>query len=63
MQRGKPTVIIVATPSIDEAHIQPPDISAVVTTITRENLKELFSNRNLAFLATLSKDGSPPMLL
>jgi general stress protein 26 len=35
------------------------DISAGTTKLSKEELQLLFQGRNLAFLATLSKDGSP----
>jgi hypothetical protein len=35
------------------------DISAGTTKLNEEDLHHLFQHRNLAYLATLSKDGSP----
>jgi PPOX class probable F420-dependent enzyme len=43
------------SPSTDKAD----DISAGTTKLSEEELRFLFQGRNLAFLATLSKDGSP----
>jgi PPOX class probable F420-dependent enzyme len=59
MQRNKPTVDIFDDLPSSTADLQSPDLSAGVTTITKENISELFGRRNLAFVATLSKDGSP----
>jgi predicted pyridoxine 5'-phosphate oxidase superfamily flavin-nucleotide-binding protein len=59
MQRNKPTVDVIDDLPSDTANLQSPDLSAGVTTITNENISELFGRRNLAFVATLSKDGSP----
>jgi len=59
MQRNKPTVDVIDDLPSDTANLQSPDLSAGVTTITKENISELFGRRNLAFVATLSKDGSP----
>ncbi len=59
MQRNKPTVDIIDDQTSDTANLQSPDLLAGITTITRENISELFGRRNLAFVATLSKDGSP----
>jgi hypothetical protein len=36
-----------------------PELSAGTTKLSKEELQFLFQGRNLAFLATLSKDGSP----
>jgi PPOX class probable F420-dependent enzyme len=51
-------------PSVDIDDVGPftdkaDDISAGTTKLTEEELRFLFQGRNLAFLATLSKDGSP----
>ena len=59
MQRNKPAVDIFDDLPSDSTNVQSPDLSACVTTITRENISELFGRRNLAFVATLSEDGSP----
>jgi len=59
MQRNNPTVDIIDNLPADTANLQSPELLAGVTTMTRENITELFGRRNLAFVATLSKDGSP----
>jgi PPOX class probable F420-dependent enzyme len=59
MQRNEPRVDIIDDEPSDTANLESPDLSAGITTITRENISELFGRRNLAFVATLSKDGSP----
>jgi PPOX class probable F420-dependent enzyme len=59
MQRNKPTVDIIDDLPSNTANLQSPDLWAGVTTITRENISELFGRRNLVSVATLSKDGSP----
>jgi len=38
------------------------DISAGTTKLNEEDLHQLFQHRNLAYLATLSKDGSPHVI-
>ena len=55
MQRNKPTVDIFDDLPSDSTNLQSPNLSAGVTTITRENISELFGRRNLAFVATLSE--------
>jgi PPOX class probable F420-dependent enzyme len=59
MQRNKPAVDIFDDLPSGTANLQSPNLLAGVTTITRENISELFGRRNLAFVATLSEDGSP----
>jgi len=59
MQRNNPTVDIIDNLPADTANLQSPELLAGVTTMTRESITELFGRRNLAFVATLSKDGSP----
>jgi PPOX class probable F420-dependent enzyme len=59
MQKDLPRVDIVDDSMSSTGDLQSPDLSAGVTTITKENISELFGRRNLAFVATLSKDGSP----
>lgn len=59
MQRNNPAVEIIDDVSANTANLQSTESLAGVTTLTRENIAELFSRRNLAFVATLSKDGSP----
>jgi len=59
MQRNNPAVDIIDDLSANTANLQSTESLAGVTTLTRENIAELFSRRNLAFIATLSKDGSP----
>jgi predicted pyridoxine 5'-phosphate oxidase superfamily flavin-nucleotide-binding protein len=56
---NKPTVDIFDDHPSGTADLPSPDLSAGVTTITKENISELFGHRNLTFVATLSKDGSP----
>src|SRR5918993_4033542 len=54
------SVEIVDTPATDkEAPLKADNESAGTTTLRKEELQLLFQGRNLAFLATLSKDGSP----
>jgi PPOX class probable F420-dependent enzyme len=43
----------------DEAPLKVDSVSAGATELSKEELRHLFQNRNLAFLATLSRDGSP----
>ena len=59
MQRNKPSVEIFDDLPSGSANLKSPDLSAGITTITRENISELFGRRNLAFVGTLSEDGSP----
>ena len=68
MQRDKnekmkiPTSVeIVDVPPVtdEETPLKVDSISAGATELNKEELRNLFQNRNLAFLATLSKDGSP----
>ena len=52
--------IVDVPPATDEdTSLKVDSISAGATELSKEELRNLFQNRNLAFLATLSKDGSP----
>ena len=52
--------IVDVPPATDEeTPLKVDSISAGATELNKEELRNLFQNRNLAFLATLSKDGSP----
>jgi PPOX class probable F420-dependent enzyme len=52
--------IVDVPPATDEeTPLKVDSISAGATELSKEELRNLFQNRNLAFLATLSKDGSP----
>ena len=54
------SVEIVDTPATDkEAPLKAENESVGTTTLRKEELQLLFQGRNLAFLSTLSKDGSP----
>ena len=55
MQRNKPAVDIFDDLPSDSTNVQSPDLSACVTTITRENISELFGRRNLAFALLYQK--------
>jgi PPOX class probable F420-dependent enzyme len=46
-------------PTDDETPFKADDVSAGTTKLSKQELQLLFQGRNLAFLATLSKDGSP----
>lgn len=52
-------VVDVPPPTDNETHFKVDDVSAGATKLSKEELQLLFQGRNLAFLATLSKDGSP----
>jgi PPOX class probable F420-dependent enzyme len=52
-------VVDVPPPREDEVGIKTEDELAGITTLSKEELQQLFQGRNLAFLSTLSKDGSP----
>ena len=50
-------IVDVPPPAYNETEEGP--VSAGSTQLNKEELHHLFDNRNLAFVATLSKDGSP----
>ena len=52
-------VVDVPPPTDDETSFKADDVSAGTTKLSKEELQLHFQGRNLAFLATLSKDGSP----
>ena len=49
----------VPPPTDNEAPFSTDDVSAGTTELSKEQLQFLFQGRNLAFLSTMSKDGSP----
>jgi PPOX class probable F420-dependent enzyme len=51
--------IVDVSPIDNETPFKVDDVSAGTTKLSKEELQLLFQGRNLAFLATLSKDGSP----
>jgi PPOX class probable F420-dependent enzyme len=51
--------IVDVSPIDNETPFKADDVSAGTTKLSKEELQLLFQGRNLAFLATLSKDGSP----
>lgn len=55
------SVDIVEPPKDSQEDLASPSTSGEVdfTTLTKENVAKLFEGRNLAFISTLSKDGSP----
>jgi PPOX class probable F420-dependent enzyme len=52
-------IVDVAPPDTDSDSISKPDLLAGVTELSREELSRLFEFRNLVYVGTLSKDGSP----
>jgi PPOX class probable F420-dependent enzyme len=62
-ERGKmPTsaeIVDVAPPNIDSDSISKTELLEGVTELNKEELSRLFQFRNLAYVGTLSKDGSP----
>src|ERR671924_2031800 len=52
-------VVDVPPPTDNETPFKADDVSAGATKLSKEELQLLFQGRSLAFLATLSKDGSP----
>jgi hypothetical protein len=53
-------IVDIVPPGVDNDTISKvDDISAGTTKLSDEDLHNLFQHRNLAYLATLSKDGSP----
>jgi predicted pyridoxine 5'-phosphate oxidase superfamily flavin-nucleotide-binding protein len=51
-------IVDVPPPAYNETE-EDVSVSAGMTQLSKEELHHLFNNRNLAFVATLSKDGSP----
>jgi PPOX class probable F420-dependent enzyme len=51
--------IVDVPPATDETPFKAEDVSEGTTELSKEEFQLLFQGRNLAFLATLSKDGSP----
>ena len=62
-ERGKmPTsaeIVDIAPPNIDSDSISKSELLEGVTELSKDELSRLFQFRNLAYLGTLSKDGSP----
>jgi predicted pyridoxine 5'-phosphate oxidase superfamily flavin-nucleotide-binding protein len=52
-------IVDIPTPIDKEAPFKADDEPAGTTKLSKEELQLLFQGRNLAFIATLSKDGSP----
>ena len=52
-------IVDIPPPTDKEAPFKADDEPAGTTKLSKEELQLLFQGRNLAFLATLSKDGSP----
>lgn len=52
-------IVDVAPPNTDSDSISKTDLSAGVTELSKDELFRLFQLRNLAYVGTLSKDGSP----
>ena len=52
-------IVDIPPPTDKEAHFKADDEPAGTTKLSKEELQLLFHGRNLAFIATLSKDGSP----
>ena len=52
-------IVDVPPPTYNGAKEEDVSVSAGTTKLTKEELDHLFHDRNLAFIATLSKDGSP----
>ena len=52
-------IVDVPPPTYNGAKEEDVSVSAGTTKLTKEELHHLFHDRNLAFIATLSKDGSP----
>ena len=52
-------IVDVPPPTDNETSFKVDDVSAGATKLSKEELQLLFQGRNLAFLSTLSKDGSP----
>ena len=56
-------IVDIVPPGVDNDTISKvDDISAGTTKLSDEDLHNLFQHRNLAYLATLSKDGSPHVI-
>ena len=52
-------VVDVPPPTDNETSFKADDVSAGTTKLSKKELQLIFQGRNLAFLSTLSKDGSP----
>lgn len=52
-------IVDVPPPTYNDTEGEDVSISAGTTQLSKEQLHHLFNNRNLAFVATLSKDSSP----
>jgi PPOX class probable F420-dependent enzyme len=52
-------IVDVPPPTYSDTEGEDVSVSAGTTQLSKEELHHLFNNRNLAFVATLSKDGSP----
>jgi hypothetical protein len=63
MQRDDKRIIhsveIVNVPPAKDELLDKVDLSSGTTELDKKDLQRLFQGRNLAFLSTLSKDGSP----
>ena len=55
-------IVDVPPPTDNETPFKTDDESVGTTKLSKEELQLLFQGRNLAFLATLSKDSSPMLL-
>ena len=56
-------IVDIIPPGVDNDTIsKADDVSAGATKLSDEDLHNLFQHRNLAYLATLSKDGSPHVI-
>ncbi|HEY7079259.1 MAG TPA: pyridoxamine 5'-phosphate oxidase family protein [Nitrososphaeraceae archaeon] len=52
-------IVDVAPPNTDSDSLSKPDLLAGVTELSKDELSRLFQFRNLVYVGTLSKDGSP----
>jgi hypothetical protein len=52
-------IVDVPPPTDNETPSKAEDVSAGTTNLSKDELHNLFQDRNLAFVATLSKDGFP----
>ena len=52
-------IVDVAPPNTDNDSVSKTEAFAGVTELSKEELSRLFQFRNLAYVGTLSKDGSP----
>ena len=53
-------IVDVAPPNLDSDSISRSEPLEGVTELSKDELSRLFQFRNLAYVGTLSKDGSPP---